>query len=513
MKPGIKKITDQVPILGHIKIGGRKKLETKDGAGRNKIIPVKYDHFVVTTTNQSELGYIPDDELAKKLYADQMGLLIAEHTEPIYDENGHLIKTIETETREHLIEENKRLTRIIVSLPFDSIDENLVTSLAVYDNAGCRCRGNNEEAEYVDPKTGEIKHIKCPCNLLLARLSPDDDIDKRQPHGAGLKPEPGKGLMCKANGILRMFLKQARTFSGVHVFRTTSVNSIRQLMFAMRQIYNLTGGYIAGIPMVLELQTKMVSPGPNKKLQKAYVVTLTRRASQNEFLRHVLENAALLENVRKQLATKDFAQLPAPGRENPYDAYAIKEEYYNPDGSVETEIDGEVVSDFIDGDHAPALEAHQEQPESKPEPDPENPAQTAQAETAQPMAGTQDEPPSKAPETSQEPSKPEEPQGQAATTNEAPTKAPPQEQPENDTAPPDADMITFGRFKPVDTRKPDKADESPASKDTRRAFFAKLKEADYSDDEIRGWLETLWKVQSSSSLKSWQVTAMLNALA
>lgn len=495
MKPGIKKITDQVPILGHIKIGGRKKLDSKDGFGRQKTVPVKYDHFVVTTTNQSELGYIPDDELTKKLYADQMGLFIAEHTEPVYDENGHLIKTIETATREQLIEENKRLTRIIVSLPFDSIEENLVTSLAVYDNNGCRCRGNNEEAEYVDPKTGEIHHIQCPCNLLAARLSPDDDIDQRPPHERGLKPEPGKGMMCKANGILRMFLKQARTFSGVHIFRTTSVNSIRQLMFAMRQVYNLTGGYIAGIPMVLELQTKMVSPGPNKKLQKAYVVTLTRRASQNEFLRHVLENAALLENVRKQLATKDFAQLPAPGRENPYDAYAIKEEYYNPEGSIEVEIDGEVVSDFAQSDDTPALEAHQEQNET-----------VVQEEPPQPPA-------EEAPKTPQEPSNAGTAQGQASAANETPAKSEAPEPAKPETPAAETAPVTFGRFKPVDTQKPVKADESAASKETRRSFFAKCKDAGYSDDEIRDWLSALWHIQSSSLLKTWQIEAMLAALA
>jgi len=518
MKYGIKGIDDQVPVLGYIKIGGRKRLEGKtDPHGRPRVIPVKYDHFVVTSTDQDDLGYIPDDEMTKKLLADQMGILLAEHTEPIYDENGTIIKTIQTITDKQLDEENRRLTRLVVILPFDKLEDNLITSLAVYDNDGCRCRGNNEEAEYINPNTGKVQTVRCPCNLLSTRLSSMDDIEHRQPHESGLKPEPGKGLMCKANGVLYVILKQARTLGGLHVFRTTSINSIRQLRFSMRQISELTGGFLAGIPLVLEMRAKKLSPGPGKKLQTSYVVMLTRKqADPNQFLTQVLNNSALRENLRKRLASKNFDALPAPGRESPYDAFAIREEFYNPDGSVEADICGE----FVDADFT-------EQPtKGEQPPNPETKVKTkAKAKTQESPAGkaqptlTQrlDEPPAlEPPKTSQEPQTAEAPPETPPPPSEAGVTAQGTETPaagESETATQDPAIITFGRFKPVDTRMPAGADETNASKDSRRAFFSKLKDAGYSDDEIRGWLEALWRVQSSSALKSWQVTSMLDALA
>ena len=525
MKPGIKKITDQVPILGHIKIGGKRRMEGKTSGGKPKIIPVKYDHFVVTGTNQDELGYLPDEELVKKLFADQMGILVAEHTEPIYDESGKLLKTFSTATREQLTEDNKKLTRIVVMLPFDELEENLLTSLAVYDSDGCRCRGNNETAEYVDPRTNKVILVRCPCDLLQTRLSPDDEIGRRAPHEKGLKPEPGKGMICKANGVLYLILKQARTIGGVHVFRTTSINSIRQLMFSMRQVSNLTRGFLAGIPLVLELQAKKVSPGPNKKPQTAYVVTLTRRASQNEFLRQVAEGAVLRESLQNQIATKQIKQLPAPGMENPYDAYNIREEFYNPDGEPEIEVEGEVVSDaeFTNvnnasedaPDEAP-VDTTQEQPQEAPgatevkEPVTEAPAQE-KATDEKPAVATTQEPAKVAEASAQEVAKPGEATSDTVQVDEK--KAEPEKTSETaKAAEPESTVVTFGRFKPVDTKAPENADTSPASKELRKSFFEKTKTAGYTDEEVRNLLEKLWKIQSSSKLQTWQVNALIGAL-
>ena len=506
MKYGIKNREELIPILGHIKIGGRKRIEGKTSGGKPRVIPVKFDHFVVTGTDQDELGYIPDEEMTKRLLSEQMGLLIAEHTEPIYDSENNLIKTIQTISDDQLAEESKRLTRIVVMLPFDDPEQNLVEWLSVYDNDGCRCRGNNESAEYIDPRTGEVHEVRCPCNLLSARLSKNDEINKRPPHEKGLKPEPGKGLLCKATGVLYVILKQARTLGGLHVFRTTSTNSTGQLRFSMNQFLRITNGYLAGIPLVLELRAKKVSPGPGKKLQTAYVVMLTRKqADPQRFLAQIVNNSALLEGLRNRLASKNFEALPPPGGESPYDAFNIREEFYNPDGSVETDVGGEFISE------AEFTEAPVKALESKTE-EPRLPAAKPEEEPTQPLTQQPDEPPAKeASEKPQNPPKTAAPQEPATATNEAQATAQPQE-PATGVLP-DAVTITFGRFKPVDTRKPEGADESPAGKDSRRAFFAQLQKAGYSDDEIKGWLEALWKVQSSSSLKSWQVTVMLAALA
>jgi hypothetical protein len=76
----------------------------------------------------------------------------------------------------------------------------------------------------------------------------------------------------------------------------------------------------------------------------------------------------------------------------------------------------------------------------------------------------------------------------------------------------DSTVVTFGNFKPIDTKAPEGADTSPASKELRKAFFEKTKKAGYTDEEVRNLLERLWKIQSSSKLQTWQVVALTNAL-
>jgi hypothetical protein len=488
----IKKLGGRISVLGHIKIGGKKR--TKSTTGKDIIIPVKYDHFVVTTNDQDDLGYLPDDDLMQKLMTDQLKLLVSEHTEPIYNDSGQIIKTVQTVSTEDLRQKNQKLTRIVVLLPFDKIEDNLVTSLAVYDRDGCRCRGDAESADYIDPRTGEVTKVKCPCKLFMSKLNPEDDVELRYDHGKGLKPEPSRGLICKANGNLRVMIHRARTLGGIHIFRTTSLNSIAQLQSSMEQVLTLTGGgkpergIMAGIPLVLELQPKRVVPGPNKKPQLAYVVALTRKAGMNEFLEQILKETVLRESLRKQIAAGEILSLPPPGRESPYEQAAIQEEFYSTtvvqEGTEDSENanvpDPEVVMDATSEE---LLEAVRELPIQ------EQP-QEAPGATETPAAATEAPTPEKAAS--------EEPATSVAETTINPTQ--------------DPAIITFGRFKPVDTRKPEGADTSPASKELRKAFFEATKTAGYTDEEVRNLLECLWKIQSSSKLQTWQLSALKNAL-
>jgi len=307
-------------VLGHVKIGGRKKIKK---SGRTITIPVKFDEFVVTTNEQDELGYIRDDVLTRKLFDEQHALLKDENSEHIYKErvtgDGEVVrdyvKTIQHVSDKELDERNLKLRRMLVALPFDEIDQNLVTSLSVYDREGCRCRGDGQAAEWVDPRSGEVTKIACPCNMLMVRLSDDDDPDDRHDHefkSRGMVPSQENGFYCKANGVLRLKIAVAKTLGGVHLFRTTSMNSIRQLMSAMQEVSQITGGVLSGIPLVFEVDKKKVRPFYDKPPMDAYVVNLTYKASALEFLKSAIEQAALREKMKRQLATAEIAALPAP---------------------------------------------------------------------------------------------------------------------------------------------------------------------------------------------------------
>lgn len=488
----LKKFEGRNAILGHIKIGGKKEIPPKNPGGEARIIPVKYDHFVVTTNDQDRLGYLKDEELTQKLMADQLKLLVSEHTEPIYNDAGQIVKTVQTVSTEELRARNNKLTRIVIVLPFDKIDQNLITSLAVYDKDGCRCRGDAETAEFISPRTGEVSKIKCPCKLFMSKLYQEDKVEARSEHEKGLKPEPGKGLVCKANGNLRIMIYAARTLGGIHTFRTTSLNSIGQLMSSMEQVLTLTGGgkpergILAGIPLVLELQPKRVVPGPNKKPQLAYVVALTRKAGMNEFLQQVLNESVLRESLYKQIAAREILALPPPGKESPYEQIAIQEEFYSvsQEGDESANVpDPETVMDALYDVHEAA-------------PDPAEEA-VAKEDPQERVESTETPPPAT------EATTPE------SAASEAPDASAAVKEARQDS---DAAVVTIGRFKPIDTRAPENADTSPASKELRKAFFEKAKTAGYTDEEIRNLLERLWKIQSSSKLQAWQVIVLTSAL-
>ena len=509
----IKKLVGRTSILGHIKIGGKKEIPPKTPGGESRTIPVKYDHFVVTTNDQDKLGYLKDEDLTQKLIADQLKLLVSEHTEPIYNDAGQIVKTIQTVSTDDLRAKNTKLTRIVVVLPFDKIDQNLITSLAVYDKDGCRCRGDGEIAEHIDQRTGEVSKVRCPCKLFMSKLYPEDDVEARPHHEKGLKPEPGKGLVCKANGNLRVMIHTARTLGGIHVFRTTSLNSIGQLMSSMEQVLTLTGGgkpergILAGIPLVLELQPKRVVPGPNKKPQLAYVVALTRKAGMNEFLQQVLNESVLRESLYKQIAAREILALPPPGKETPYEQIAIQQEFYSvsQDSDESANVpDPETVMDVLCEDSNPRLEPPEE---SVAQEGPQDRPGSTEAQNPSTDASAQETPASEA-SVVQEPRKQAEAPETTATEEMAKLGA----EPFQAMRLVESTVVTFGNFKPIDTKAPEGADTSPASKELRKAFFEKTKTAGYTDEEVRNLLERLWKIQSSSKLQTWQVVALTNAL-
>lgn len=615
----IKNLQTRAAVLGHVKIGGRKKISTRNG---ERIIPCKYDHFKVTTNEQGELGYIEDDVLKRKLMDEQLAIIRNEHTEKIWgerpifditgisgrepdgkyrekkssieisidppkkrvvrDEDGtilferYLEKTIQHISDKRLDEMNDRLRRILVALPFDDIDQNLVTSLSVYDREGCRCRGDGESAEWVNPRSGEVEKVHCPCNMLMVYLNDQDDPDDRPQHGKkerGMIPNEKNGFFCKANGVLRLKIAAARTLGGVHLFRTTSINSIRQLMSAMQEVSGITGGVLAGIPLVFEVDAKTVRPFPNKPPQKAYVVNLTYKASALEFLETAIEQAKLRDHLKKQLATAEIAQLPAPGFENLHDQVAIAQEFYaeTPREYIDAEVEDTPEMDTAPHqDNVPPTLSDDDAPDAevkdKPKKADRPKGSTEREDTSKEAQKPKDEPkekpkseknsapqePSDATETTEEPMEAREgsPSQEAA---EPPQKAkasplhnsdPQQQLDEGNTeeslaaaSTETVDSEAAGDYKATNRQngdgavsgdtarskssngfpdiirdKPDGADTKPAPKALRKEFFITARKKGFTDADIRNWIDKLWETKTSASLLIWQVESMLAAI-
>ena len=518
----IKGLQTRAAVLGHIKIGGRKLVKTKKG---ERVIPQKYDHFVVTTNQLGELGYIIDDVLMRRLLAAQFAILKDEHTEHIFRErvtNTGEVEQIYAKTIQHVPDKelermNEKLRRIFVALPSDDINQNIVTSLSVYDREGCRCRGDGDVGEWVDPKNGEITKVQCPCNMLQVRLGDNDEPDQRKVHDMadrGMIPNPTNGFICKANGMLRVKIAEARVLGGVHLFRTTSMNSIRQLMSAMQEVSDITDGILAGIPLILEVEPKRVSPGPNKQPQIVHVVNLTYKASAIEFLQTAIKQAHLREQMKKQLHEKDFAALPAPGHESPYEQVAIAQEFYNQGASDDIIDKDDEPQDFVDAtpdECSNTTAPDQEESGDTKTPDQEVP-QDAQEKTDKTVEAPKNEasqsenPLPSEEEKSADP--PIEESQKQPVDNGTPEASNEENQKENDNA----QENETPKFPGVIIDKPDGAKNTAASKEIRKTFFVTARNKGFTDAQIRSWILELWEAKTSASLKTWQVEAMIDAL-
>ncbi len=188
-------ITKKFLEVGKIKIGGKGETR-KSKEGKDYQLPVRYEHFVVTTTEKGKDGnFLIDDKIMKQL---------------------------EPEPKE-----------IPIRLPFDEIDMNFFTSFAYYQGNKCLCTGDGEKATRTD-SAGKESKISCSpdvCEYLKA----------------------GK---CKVSGILSCHIPLSMEIGGIYRFRTHSWNSVSSILAALEYFSENTNGVLMGLPLKLRMLKK-----------------------------------------------------------------------------------------------------------------------------------------------------------------------------------------------------------------------------------------------------------------
>jgi hypothetical protein len=240
---------------------GRKGKMTTSRKGTHFRPPEKLDHFIVTTMQKTK-----DDDLVE-----------------------------DTEVMQVL---GDNCTEIPVMLLYDDPELNFVTSLAYYDSAACQCRGNGEIAV-----TADGKQITCDPEAC--------------PHATAGK--------CKPNGVLQVVLRDAPRVGGVWKFRTTGWNSIRNLMSSIEFIRDLTGGRLAGLPLMLTLQPKTTLIPGTKTTTTIYMVNMEYRGTMAELM-NTAANRYISEEKMAQLEAKAAEKLALP--ESPEECKDVQEEFY-----------------------------------------------------------------------------------------------------------------------------------------------------------------------------------------
>ena len=244
---------------------GKKGKMMTSGKGNKFRPPEKMDHFLVTTTAKDDNGDFVPD-------SEIMGII------------------------------GDNCTKLNVTVMYDKPELIFPTSYAMYDSAVCQCRGDGENA-----RDAEGNIIKC-------------------------NPETCKhaiGKKCKPNGILSVIIEDSPRVGGVYKFRTTGWNSIRNITSALEFIRSLTGGYLAGLPLVLTLQPKTtVIPG-TKKTTTIYMVNIEYRGTLTEMREHTIRIATQKATMMDEIARIEeaaFLQIAAP--ESAEECTDVQEEFY-----------------------------------------------------------------------------------------------------------------------------------------------------------------------------------------
>jgi hypothetical protein len=242
---------------GKIKIG--RKGETRTGQNGPYQLPTRLDHFVITTLERDETNNFKRDT---SLYASLK-----------FEDN---------------------LKRIPIMLLFDEIPLVFQYRYTCYKGKTLFCSGDGRAAHQIkDPQKPERVQVVCPCF-------------RKEPTYTG---EDGRGNgKCKINGKLSVVITGANVIGGVWVFRTTGYNSTVGIISSLTLIKTMTGGILAGIPLVMTIQPKVATNPIDGKSQTIQVVGIeyagTMDDLQNGALKLVQKNAeyrARLGNVQQEV--------------------------------------------------------------------------------------------------------------------------------------------------------------------------------------------------------------------
>lgn len=319
----IKDLVPSLPERGKIKIGIKGAVR-KSSKGNEFQPPEKLDHFVVTGLERDQTGNFRRDEAIHKTLGEKP-------------------------------------TEISVRLLYDDPALNFPTRYACFRGKTLWCSGDGERANRLG-KDGQYHEGPCPC-------------PRKDPGHTG----PDK---CKMNGVLSAMIDGAGSLGGVWKFRTTSYNSIVNILSSMAFLRSLTGGALANIPLQLRVSPKPATK-PDGSPVTIYMVSLEFNGDMDALQQRAIErsktmlNIAQIESEARRMLALAPPSVPLAGDV----ASDVVEEFYPEQAMIEAEP--ETVSGDLDA-FASGAPAREPPPAGKetPKPDaarqrpPESPAAT-----------------------------------------------------------------------------------------------------------------------------------------
>ena len=217
---------------------------------RGHLLPQKWDHFAIATLMKDEDGRLVMD--------DNMNEIIG-----------------------------KECKALDIYLCYDDPTMNMPTFYSFFTQSKLVCMGNGRIATRTEVDGSKVEQT---CNPKECA----DYIAKK----------------CKPYGRLSVILASANRIGGTYVFRTTSWNTIRNVLSSMQFIRTVTGGALAGIKLRMTLLPMTVVPNSVGRNVKIYVVNIEFPGDMD-----ALKDAAAEEIQRRIQLGMNMKQIEATDRE------------------------------------------------------------------------------------------------------------------------------------------------------------------------------------------------------
>jgi hypothetical protein len=264
----IKMLQPSFARIGYIKIGDK---------GGKSGSPRKFDHFEIRSTEKTADGdLVPDDAMMARL--------------------------------------GERPTSLKIRLPFNDIDMVFNSTLAYYRGRNRFCWGDGETAQRLTiTQNGEHPRFGPAAPFGPCGETCPDFVARR----------------CKPLASLQVILEEQQQIGGAYLFKTTSWNSIRNIMTALTAIKAQAGGLLAWVPLTMKLVPQVVQPKDGGTANTAYIVQIVFEGSPQQLLTTVREllgtRAPLIQELRELEA--GLKALP-PAEEEAGEASDTQEEFY-----------------------------------------------------------------------------------------------------------------------------------------------------------------------------------------
>lgn len=348
------------PVLGYVKIGGKEeKPRFAKATGKPWLAPVRFvdpPRFEVTTREKIVRPVEGRGKAKGQTFPLDFGYKRDEEYHQAIGDNAP--------------------TALRVRLMYPEPEKNLIAFLGAYGGGKWVCRGDGVEA--LDVKRGTCV---CPCPRLPQF---EGDYDGTVPKDK---------LQCRPHGQLNVLLEDAQIFGGFWAFKTTSFETISNLLHVLRSMREIFGR-VDGLPFELRVQAATKGFGGDGGMTAQPIVTLVLAASMDT-----------ARQIASDAAAESQKYLPVGEEEAERYAEAVVEEIeqevesYSKEFTTEEELEAaadEPEEDELEDDEGPHFEVVEEgaELELEDEDDDEPAADTAEAEQA--VTPEEERPPSPA---------------------------------------------------------------------------------------------------------------------